>query len=251
MHLQENASGPCARGLVEGKRLAKSNGSSSGKPLYVVKEKTEANMTTISERKIAPVAKAPSIVTDDGLPNIGLRLRYERRARKMRLKDLADSSGCSESLLSRIENNIVIPSLTTLHRLCKTLEISVPELLSPPDETACIVYRQGERPRYSNGGPVEGDGTMAEVLVPYEDGRMLEAHIWRVPANGNWCGPYQHVGEETGYVLDGALELKVKNETYVINEGDSFFFKSDLSHSFRCHGNQDCRIIWVNTPPTF
>ncbi len=194
-----------------------------------------------------------SLSTDDaeGLPNIGVRLRYERRSRRMRLKDLADSAGCSESLLSRIENNIVMPSLTTLHRLCKALEISVPELLTPPDVTSFVVYRQGKRPKYSNDEPVEGDGTMAEILVPFEDGRLLEAHIWHVPANGNWCGPYQHVGEETGYVLDGALELKVNAETHIIREGDSFFFKSDLSHSFKCHGDKDCRIIWVNTPPTF
>jgi len=197
------------------------------------------------------MSQTPPDLKDDGLPNIGLRLRHERRARRLRLKDLADSSGCSESLLSRIENSLVIPSLTTLHRLCKTLEISVPELLSPPDETSCVVYRDGQRPRYDNGGPVEGDGSMAEALVPFEDGRLLEAHIWHVPADGKWCGPYQHFGEETGFVLEGALELKVKNDTYIIGTNDSFFFKSDLSHSYRCHGDRDCRIMWVNTPPTF
>lgn len=200
---------------------------------------------------MATTRHSPTIDGEEGLPDIGLRLRYERRARRLRLKDLADSAGCSESMLSRIENNIVMPSLTTLHRLCKALEISVPELLSPPDVTSVVVYRNGERPRYSSEGPVEGDGTMAEVLVPFEDGRLLEAHIWHVPVSGNWCGPYQHIGEEMGYVLAGALELKVRDETYIIGPGDSFFFKSDLSHSFRCHGENDCKIIWVNTPPTF
>ena len=214
-------------------------------------QKARADVTTTQENNMIRPSETPAAARDDGLPNIGLRLRHERRARKMRLKDLAEMSECSESLLSRIENNIIIPSLTTLHRLCKTLEISVPELLSPQDDASCVVYRQGERPRYASKGPVEGDGTMAEVLVPFGDGRMLEGHIWHVPANGNWCGPYQHVGEETGYVLDGALELKVNNDTHIIGAGDNFFFKSDLSHSFRCYGSLDCRIVWINTPPTF
>lgn len=187
----------------------------------------------------------------DQFPNIGIRLRFERRARKMRLKDLADAAGCSESFLSRVENNIVVPSLTTLHRLCKTLGISVPALLSPPDVTPCVVYRQGRRPAYSNGGPVEGDGSTAEILVPFEEGRLLEAHVWHVPANGIWCGPYRHVGEEVGYVLDGALELRVADNTYTVRQGDSFFFRSDLEHSYRSHGDVNCRILWVNTPPTF
>jgi transcriptional regulator with XRE-family HTH domain len=208
------------------------------------------NMTTIFERNM-PIASEPlSADKAEGLPNIGLRLRYERRARRMRLKDLADSAGCSESLLSRIENNIVMPSLTTLHRLCRALEISVPELLRPPDVTSCVVYRQGDRANYPSDGPLQGDGK-AEILVPFEEGRLLEAHIWHVPSKGKWCGPYQHVGEETGYVLNGALELVVNDETHIIRAGDSFFFKSDLSHSYRCHGDEDCRIIWVNTPPTF
>lgn len=189
----------------------------------------------------------------EALPNIGVRIRYARRERRMRLKDLADAAGCSESLLSRIENNLVMPSLTTLHRLSTALDLSVPELLTVRDVTSCVIYREGERPSYSNPneGPVEGDGTRAEILVPFEEGRMLEAHIWHVPANGNWCGPYEHAGEETGYVLEGALELKVHNETHIVRKGDSFFFKSDLSHAFRCFGEEDCRIVWVNTPPTF
>lgn len=46
------------------------------------------------------------------------------------------------------------------------------------------------------------------------------------------------------------MELRVHNETHIVRKGDSFFFKSDLSHSFR-FGEEDCRIVWVNTPPTF
>lgn len=191
----------------------------------------------------SPVAKP--------LPNIALRIRNERRARRMRLKDLATASGCSESLLSRVENGLVMPSLTTLHRLCQGLEISVTALLSAEEDDPCIVYKANERPRYTNGGWVEGDGSMAESLVPFVEGRHLEAHIMHVPAHGSWCGPYHHAGEEVGYVLDGQLELKVSGATHVLGPGDSFFFASDKEHSYRAVGDIACRILWVNTPPTF
>jgi transcriptional regulator with XRE-family HTH domain len=192
-----------------------------------------------------------AIPLPEEFPNIGLRIRQERRTRRLRLKDLADAARCSESLLSRIENGLVTPSLTTLFRLCKALEISVPALLIPPTEKECLVYRRGERPRYFDGKRVEGESSTAEVLVPFAEGRLLEAHIWHVPANSDWCGPYQHMGEEVGYIIKGALELKVRAETYFLKEGDSFFFKSDLEHSYRAHGDEDCRVVWVNTPPTF
>ena len=166
---------------------------------------------------------------DASLPNVGLRLRHERKARRLRLTDLATAAGCSESVLSRIENGLVMPSLTTLHRLCQTLQISVTSLLQAPDEQACVLYRENERPRYASGW-VEGDGSMAESLVPFEDGRLLEAHIIHVPGDGSWCGPFQHAGEEVGYVLEGELSLKVSGETHTVRRGDSFFFKSDLEH---------------------
>jgi transcriptional regulator with XRE-family HTH domain len=188
---------------------------------------------------------------DDVLPNVGLRLRTERRTRRMRLRDLADAAGCSESLLSRIENGLVVPSLTTLHRLCKALNISVTVLLNRAEDSSFVLYRDGARPQYSSGGWVEGDGSMAENLVPFAEGRQLEAHIMHVPARGKWCGPYKHAGEELGYVLEGELELKVSENSYIIRKGDSFFFPSDQNHSYRASGEIGCRILWVNTPPTF
>ncbi|WP_428031629.1 helix-turn-helix domain-containing protein [Ancylobacter sp.] len=183
--------------------------------------------------------------------NIGFRIRVERRTRKMRLKDLAAAAGCSESLLSKVENGVASPSLTTLHRLCRALGISVTALLEDGENQSLVVYRNGHRPAYTRGGFVEGDGSMAESLVPYAPDRQLEAHIMHVPANGDWCGPYRHAGEEVGYILEGALELKVSGIVAVIGVGDSFFFESELEHFYRAANGASCRIIWVNTPPTF
>ena len=72
-----------------------------------------------------------------------------------------------------------------------------------------------------------------------------------VPSNGTWCGPYHHAGEEVGYILDGELELQVSSNNYLLSTGDSFFFTSDREHLYRAAGENACRILWVNTPPTF
>ncbi|HSI41375.1 MAG TPA: cupin domain-containing protein [Xanthobacteraceae bacterium] len=195
-------------------------------------------------------AKSESL-NESEFRNIGFRIRVERRTRKMRLKDLAETAGCSESLLSRVENGLASPSLTTLHRLCRALGISVTALLNAGSSESVVIYRNGKRPEYTGGGFVEGDGSMAESLVPYAPERLLEAHIMHVPAKGNWCGPYRHAGEEVGYVLEGALELKVNGMVETIEVGDSFFFDSELEHFYRAAGDVPCRIIWVNTPVTF
>src|SRR6185503_462278 len=52
-----------------------------------------------------------------------LRNRHAPLMRGSRLKDVADAAGCSESLVSKIENNKIEPSLQVLHKLCTVLKI--------------------------------------------------------------------------------------------------------------------------------
>ncbi len=61
---------------------------------------------------------------------LGQKLRYYRtQVRHWTLVDLSKKTGLSKPLLSQIENNLVGPTLQTLHILCKALDIPVIELL--------------------------------------------------------------------------------------------------------------------------
>ncbi|QIB35575.1 helix-turn-helix domain-containing protein [Ancylobacter pratisalsi] len=187
---------------------------------------------------------------DQGVAAVGPRVRYLRRLHRLRLKDLAAMAGCSESLLSRIENALVVPSLSTLHRLSKALNVNVAALIDPKEEQICTIYGPNNRPRYTRAAE-EGDGSTAEILTPFAEHRQLEGLLLEMPAHGPMCGPFQHAGEEVGYILSGELELHVEGEHYRVQTGYSFFFQSDRIHSYRASGNENCRVIWVNTPPTF
>jgi transcriptional regulator with XRE-family HTH domain len=198
----------------------------------------------------APRPRSPT-VAELPLPALGRRLRYFRRVKQMTLNDLAETAGCSGSLLSRVENDLVTPSLTTLHRLCNALGISVAALMAEAEERPCIVYAPSERPNQGRVEAIEGDGSVAESLVPPANSRQLEGFVITLTANRRMCGPFEHEGEEVGYVLEGELQLVVDGQTYAIKQGGSFFFRSDLPHSYGAKGRQNCRVIWINTPPTF
>ncbi len=61
---------------------------------------------------------------------LGQKLRYYRtQVRHWTLVDLSKKTGLSKPLLSQIENNLVGPTLQTLHILCKALDVPVIELL--------------------------------------------------------------------------------------------------------------------------
>jgi transcriptional regulator with XRE-family HTH domain len=192
----------------------------------------------------------PLSAEDQAQRAIGLRVRAHRKLQRRSLRDLADEAGCSESLLSRVENGLVMPSLSTLHRLSKALRLNVAVLVDQTNDAICTVYGPRDRPRTAIGAP-EGDGSTAESLVPYAENRQLEALIVCLPVGGAPCGPFVHQGEEVGLVLEGELELIVDGVTYHVPAHFSFFLHSDHPHSYRNTGATPCRVVWVNTPPTF
>jgi len=67
---------------------------------------------------------------------------------------------------------------------------------------ACVVYKPNERPSQAGSGIVEGDGSIAESLVPFANTRLLECFVISLAANRKMCGPFEHAGEEVGYVLE-------------------------------------------------
>jgi transcriptional regulator with XRE-family HTH domain len=192
-----------------------------------------------------PVTKTPG--ADGDLPRVGGRVRHFRLAKRMRLKDLAVASACSESLLSRVENNLTNPSLATLHRVASALGVSTVALFEDTIPSPLVIYTPEERLTIGRGVP----GEKAEVLVPYAENRRLEGMITILLPGSDYNGPFQHEGEEVGYVLEGAMELTVGETVSILRPGDSFFFRSDLVHRYRNAGTIVCRVVWVNTPPTF
>lgn len=183
--------------------------------------------------------------------DIGTKLRIMRRKNKMRLKDLAAAVDCSESLLSKIENNRVEPSLKVLHRVAGALGTSIAELFAAHRDDAVTIHRQGERPVVVTRADARGGEVRLERMIPYQEDQRLDANIHIVEPDTESGGDITHDGEEIGYVLEGRLELTISDETYALNAGDSFYFKSELRHRYRNPGSSLTRVLWVNTPPTF
>jgi transcriptional regulator with XRE-family HTH domain len=65
---------------------------------------------------------------------IGREIKAVRNHRQMTLADLAAASGVSLSMLSKIENGAISPSLKTLDRLSQALGVAMSALFIPYDE---------------------------------------------------------------------------------------------------------------------
>lgn len=180
---------------------------------------------------------------------VGEKLRHLRKRHKKTLKEVAILAGCSESMLSKTERGHAVPSLDLLSRIAEIVGSSVAELFSDEARQACVVYNIGERPVLELGSATRTGRALLERLIPYEQGRQLNANLHVVPPGGGSAGVLVHPGEEVGFVIEGYVEVTVDGKAHLLGPGSSFFFRSELPHSYRNIGSVTARIVWVNSPP--
>lgn len=203
-----------------------------------------ARPRTSSQGDGTPVGKAP-------LGTVGTRLLHARLTREIKMRDLAAAAGCSESLISKIENNKVVPSLNVLHRLAEVLGLTLGELLSTTPENEQVVTQAGARRVVDIDSLRRGTGIRMERLVPYAKGHLLQGNIHVIAPGGSTDGTLTHDGEEVGYVISGEIELWVGEQRYRLSAGDSFCYRSEIPHGYSNRGTEEARVLFVNTPPTF
>jgi transcriptional regulator with XRE-family HTH domain len=182
---------------------------------------------------------------------LGVKLKLARQTKNLTLRELADRSQCSESLLSKIENGKALPSLPLVHRLVRVLETNISWLFEETAPDASPVYRAGERPVITLERKRGGGGVSFERIIPFKSGHLLQCNIHHVEVGGQSGEAITHEGEEVGYVLQGKVELTIDGETYALKAGDAFCFRSNMPHLYRNVGKERASILWVCTPPTF
>ena len=189
-------------------------------------------------------------IKSTGTP-LGMRLRHVRLVQEMTLKQLAQKVECSESLLSKLENDAASPSLAMLHRLAKALETSIADLMADDWTADQPVLKPAQRNRKRFLQRSKKGGIELENLTWNHKGGLLQGNIHIIEPGVASDGLIEHHGEEMGYVLEGELELRLGDDVWTLEQGDSFYFPSQIPHGYRNIGTVVARVLWVNTPVTF
>ncbi len=105
-------------------------------------------MTSKDHKSIVRIARDNGSRTELEPVDLGARVRELRKARKWTLEQAANQAGLARSTLSKIENGQMSPTYDALKKLAIGLEISVPQLFTPPERDQVIgrmaVTKMGE-----------------------------------------------------------------------------------------------------------
>ena len=178
---------------------------------------------------------------------LGPRIRSLRQARRLTLREVSQRAGVTESFLSQVERDVTSPSIATVQRIARALDLSIAQLFAEEPETGRVVRREARR-RVAYPGLKAVD----EFLTSNMAGRLQLIMSTIEPGGGTGAEPYTHESdEEVVVVMAGVLDLWVGDEHYVLREGDAITFPSRLPHWNVNQGDVPATVLFCLTPPSF
>jgi transcriptional regulator with XRE-family HTH domain len=178
------------------------------------------------KRSVAPDAR-----DDNRLESaLGQVVREFRKRASIGISELAARAGLSPGMVSKIENGAISPSLASIRSLARALQVPVTSLFREFDEiTDATFVRAGEGILVHRDGlsisheyRVLGQTTAKGIAVePY----LMTYH------EGSQVVPFLHrAGTQFVYVLEGKLNYRHGNKTFLMSPGDSLLFQADVPH---------------------
>ena len=195
------------------------------------------------------MAASPAIPAASAPPELqlGPRIRALRQARNVTLRELATRAGVTESFLSQVEREVTSPSIASVQRIARALDLAIAELFTEEAPRGHVV-RRAERRRIDYPGLHAVD----EFLTAGMSGKVQVILSTIQPGGGTGDEPYTHDSdEEVVIVLSGQLELWVADERYVLEEGDSIVYSSRLPHRNVNSSERQATVLFCVTPPSF
>ncbi|MQW73775.1 helix-turn-helix domain-containing protein [Sinorhizobium medicae] len=184
----------------------------------------------------ALLAQDPHAVREPRANNLEMAIGHEVRTYRKKLgitvADLAQATGMSIGMLSKIENGNISPSLTTLQALSKALGVPLTAFFRGFEEpNSASFVKAGE------GVNLERRGTRAghhySLLGHIENntsGVIVEPYLITLYASSDIFPTFQHEGMEFLYMLKGEVVYRHGDRLYRMEAGDSLFFDAVAPH---------------------
>src|SRR5690349_11697731 len=196
-------------------------------------------------------------------PPIGERLRAQRQARGLSLRDLADRVDVSPSLIAQIETGRARPSVRTLYGVAGELGLSLDDLLFPEVEPVDVLPQADAATEADSGhaagsdaeGPVQRGRSRKRI-------RLASGVVWERLTTASETGSeflyvtyevggasspehefQRHGGHEWGFVLRGRLRVTIGFDEYELGPGDAVSIESSTPHRLANVGDEPVHAV--------
>jgi transcriptional regulator with XRE-family HTH domain len=174
---------------------------------------------------------------------LGERVKELRRTRGLTLEGLAELSGVSRAMISKLERGEKNPTLVVAAKLAEGLGVTLSRLAGMEERREAVVVPKERRMVMRD----PETGFERQLLSPNSVGLGVEFILNRIP-RGSTSGefpPHRKGVEEQIVVERGMLRATLAGEEYLLGQGDAIYFEADVPHRFDNAGDEECTYYLV------
>lgn len=179
--------------------------------------------------------------------NLGERIRSLRLENDLTQEELANRSELSKGFISQLENNLTIPSISTLEDILEVLGSSLSEFFNSTVSDEKIVYTKEDYFEKEDQDLKHKIRWLVPNALKYE----MEPILIAIEPGGKSDLDDPHAGEEFGFVIEGEITLRLNNKKLKVKKGESFYYQASKIHQIENNTNKKALVLWVSTPPMF
>ena len=181
---------------------------------------------------------------------IGSKLRRLRLRKSMGLVELSQHTGLSPALLSKLERDLMHPTLPTLLRIAMVFSVGLEYFFNPEPKPVLEIVRKKDRLRFPGAPDTRKVAYYFESLDFPAPNRALNSYFAEFePIEKQDSRLHEHPGIELLCVLSGRLELRAGDDEHELAEGDSIYFDSGVPHGYRRIGPRRTTALVVTLEP--
>ncbi|ANQ86173.1 putative DNA binding helix-turn helix protein [Azoarcus olearius] len=163
--------------------------------------------------------------------SVGAVIRELRLKEGLTIAQVAELAGISRGMLSKIETGSTMAGMDTLARIARSLGVAMSALFSRYDATTA----SAQHVKGGAGMEVVRRGTKSGHtyhLLAYGQGpvKAFEPFLITMEDDSQTYPTFQHPGMEFLYMLEGQLEYRCGQQTYLLEPGDSLSFDGEVPH---------------------
>ncbi len=163
---------------------------------------------------------------------IGSKIREHRKAKNLRLVDLADAANISSAMLSKIENGRIIPTIPTLFDLIQVLEIEPQDFFAEINHDTkltdyILIRKENYVPYVKEESAV---GFQYKSILEYSlNGNAFQISIVTLQP-GNTRPKVSTDAYEYLFLINGEVKYHLGEDVLTLKAGDSIFFDGNIPH---------------------
>lgn len=165
--------------------------------------------------------------------DIGSKIRAIRNRKKVTIAQMCEGTGLSKGFISNVENNNTSPSISTLQTIANYLDVPLPYLLLEKKQHMRIVKKRERTYSSFNNLKIEHMSTKGGL-------RLMSVEF---PPGASIGEAHAHEGEECHLVLQGTVLAEQGEDSFILEEGDSFSWNASVPHTVKNIGEVTAVVL--------